>query len=173
MSFVYCKDELLTIHTQHYCSVLNRGNHSNILSLHLIWNYRKNAKFLNGLCDIYVPPPVLIPLTQLSHTCSDTQQCKYEDGIITLFDLCSPPGSKILIAVMFVAVSAAIFLCPLLIRSPCLIEPNELPPKPNLIGHRGAPMVSSLISGQLQISSSSVILSYSKLFHDIPCSDLM
>ncbi|XP_071773205.2 glycerophosphoinositol inositolphosphodiesterase GDPD2 isoform X1 [Centroberyx gerrardi] len=50
-------------------------------------------------------------------------------------------GSKILIAVAFVVVSAAIFLCPLLIHSPCLIELNELPPKPNLIGHRGAPML--------------------------------
>ncbi|XP_076005041.1 glycerophosphoinositol inositolphosphodiesterase GDPD2 [Genypterus blacodes] len=50
-------------------------------------------------------------------------------------------GSRILIAVLFVAVSAAIFLCPLLIRSPCLIESKELPPKPNLFGHRGAPML--------------------------------
>lgn len=41
-----------------------------------------------------------------------------------------------------VAVSAAIFLCPLYIqtRCPCLTE--ELPKKPELIGHRGAPMVS-------------------------------
>ncbi|XP_039976589.1 glycerophosphoinositol inositolphosphodiesterase GDPD2 isoform X2 [Xiphias gladius] len=50
-------------------------------------------------------------------------------------------GSKVLIAVVFVAVSAAIFLCPLLIQSPCLIELSELPKKPKLIGHRGAPML--------------------------------
>ncbi|XP_029917108.1 glycerophosphoinositol inositolphosphodiesterase GDPD2 isoform X2 [Myripristis murdjan] len=50
-------------------------------------------------------------------------------------------GSKILIAVVFAVVSAAIFLCPCFIHSPCLIELNELPPKPNLIGHRGAPML--------------------------------
>ncbi|KAF7663702.1 hypothetical protein LDENG_00200990 [Lucifuga dentata] len=50
-------------------------------------------------------------------------------------------GSKCLIAVGFAVVSAAIFLCPLFIQSPCLIEMNELPPKPNLIGHRGAPML--------------------------------
>lgn len=50
-------------------------------------------------------------------------------------------GSKILIAVVFVVVSAAIFLCPLLIQSPCLIEQSKLPPKPKLIGHRGAPML--------------------------------
>ncbi|KAM4621562.1 LOW QUALITY PROTEIN: glycerophosphoinositol inositolphosphodiesterase GDPD2 [Polymixia lowei] len=50
-------------------------------------------------------------------------------------------GSKVLIIVVFAVVSAAILLCPLLIRSPCLIEPEEIPPKPLLIGHRGAPML--------------------------------
>ncbi|GAA6223000.1 glycerophosphoinositol inositolphosphodiesterase GDPD2 isoform X1 [Lates japonicus] len=50
-------------------------------------------------------------------------------------------GSGVLIAVVFVAVSAAIFLCPLFIQSPCLIELSELPEKPKLIGHRGAPML--------------------------------
>lgn len=49
--------------------------------------------------------------------------------------------SKFLIAVIFVAVAAAIFLCPLFIKSPCLIELDELPTKPKLIGHRGAPML--------------------------------
>ncbi|XP_051277044.1 glycerophosphoinositol inositolphosphodiesterase GDPD2 isoform X2 [Dicentrarchus labrax] len=49
--------------------------------------------------------------------------------------------SKFLIAVAFIAVSAAIFLCPLYIQSPCLIEVHELPEKPKLIGHRGAPML--------------------------------
>ncbi|XP_068596533.1 glycerophosphoinositol inositolphosphodiesterase GDPD2 [Brachionichthys hirsutus] len=50
--------------------------------------------------------------------------------------------SKILIAVIFVAVSAAILLCPLYIQTqcPCLIE-GDLPEKPKLIGHRGAPML--------------------------------
>ncbi|XP_042348672.1 LOW QUALITY PROTEIN: glycerophosphoinositol inositolphosphodiesterase GDPD2-like [Plectropomus leopardus] len=49
--------------------------------------------------------------------------------------------SKFLIAAIFVAVSAAIFLCPLIIQSPCLIELSDLPEKPKLIGHRGAPML--------------------------------
>lgn len=53
--------------------------------------------------------------------------------------------SKFLIAVVFAGVSAAIFLCPLFIHSPCLIEWSELPEKPKLIGHRGAPMVSILL----------------------------
>ncbi|XP_056133272.1 glycerophosphoinositol inositolphosphodiesterase GDPD2 [Lampris incognitus] len=50
-------------------------------------------------------------------------------------------GSKTLIIVVFAMVSAAIFLCPLLIHSPCLIEGSELPTKPDLIGHRGVPML--------------------------------
>lgn len=49
-------------------------------------------------------------------------------------------------AVVFVVVSVAIFLCPLFIQSPCLIEKRKLPEKPKLIGHRGAPMVSNVIT---------------------------
>ncbi|XP_052010663.1 glycerophosphoinositol inositolphosphodiesterase GDPD2-like [Xyrauchen texanus] len=46
---------------------------------------------------------------------------------------------KIFIMVTFLAVSAAVFLCPLVICSPCIT--NNLPPKPALVGHRGAPML--------------------------------
>lgn len=49
--------------------------------------------------------------------------------------------SKYLIFLTFATVSIPIFLCPLWIRSPCLIEKHQLPLKPNLIGHRGAPML--------------------------------
>ncbi|CAK6964643.1 glycerophosphoinositol inositolphosphodiesterase GDPD2 [Scomber scombrus] len=57
------------------------------------------------------------------------------------FHMAKDKCSKFLIATVFVVVSAAIFLCPLLIDSPCLIELQELPEKPKLIGHRGAPML--------------------------------
>uniref|UniRef100_A0A672ZNP3 Glycerophosphodiester phosphodiesterase domain containing 2 n=1 Tax=Sphaeramia orbicularis TaxID=375764 RepID=A0A672ZNP3_9TELE len=43
--------------------------------------------------------------------------------------------------IMFVVVSAPIFICPLWIQSPCLIKQEQLPAKPKLIGHRGAPML--------------------------------
>nr|XP_057909386.1 glycerophosphoinositol inositolphosphodiesterase GDPD2 isoform X2 [Doryrhamphus excisus] len=49
--------------------------------------------------------------------------------------------SGFLMAAVYAGVSAAILLCPLLIRSPCLIDPSDLPHKPKLIGHRGAPML--------------------------------
>ncbi|KAM4732985.1 glycerophosphoinositol inositolphosphodiesterase GDPD2 [Anableps anableps] len=51
-------------------------------------------------------------------------------------------GSKFLIAVVFLVVSAFILLCPLLIHSPCLIDIKEITlTKPDLCGHRGAPML--------------------------------
>ncbi len=47
---------------------------------------------------------------------------------------------KVFIMMSFLVVSAAVFLCPLAICSPCIT--NNLPLKPALVGHRGAPMVS-------------------------------
>ncbi|KAM9849929.1 glycerophosphoinositol inositolphosphodiesterase GDPD2 isoform 1-T2 [Aulostomus maculatus] len=57
------------------------------------------------------------------------------------FHMAKKEFSKFLIAAVFVAVSSVIFLCPLFIQSPCLIEPDELPEKPKFVGHRGAPMM--------------------------------
>lgn len=48
-------------------------------------------------------------------------------------------ASKAVIMGTFMLLSALVFLSPLLIESPCICE--HLPPKPKLIGHRGAPMV--------------------------------
>ncbi|KAK5612813.1 hypothetical protein CRENBAI_006222 [Crenichthys baileyi] len=50
-------------------------------------------------------------------------------------------GSKFLIAVVFLVVSAFILLWPLVIHSPCLIDFKDLKAKPDLFGHRGAPML--------------------------------
>ncbi|XP_015242597.1 PREDICTED: glycerophosphoinositol inositolphosphodiesterase GDPD2 [Cyprinodon variegatus] len=52
-------------------------------------------------------------------------------------------GSKWIIGLVFVTVSAFIFICPIFIRSPCLIylEDLENTTKPSLWGHRGAPML--------------------------------
>ncbi|KAG7329165.1 hypothetical protein KOW79_007339 [Hemibagrus wyckioides] len=47
--------------------------------------------------------------------------------------------SKVSIIGVFMAVLVIIFLSPLLICSPCLID--TLPPKPRLVGHRGAPVL--------------------------------
>ncbi|XP_077589215.1 glycerophosphoinositol inositolphosphodiesterase GDPD2 isoform X2 [Stigmatopora nigra] len=49
--------------------------------------------------------------------------------------------SYFLLAFVYASVSAFILLCPLLICSPCLMDQADLPQKPKLIGHRGAPML--------------------------------
>ncbi|XP_073343505.1 glycerophosphoinositol inositolphosphodiesterase GDPD2 isoform X2 [Pagrus major] len=61
--------------------------------------------------------------------------------IFSGFDMAKKKWSKFVMAVVFATVSAVIFLCPLYIQSPCLIKWQELPEKPELIGHRGAPML--------------------------------
>uniref|UniRef100_A0A3Q4AEN5 GP-PDE domain-containing protein n=1 Tax=Mola mola TaxID=94237 RepID=A0A3Q4AEN5_MOLML len=64
-------------------------------------------------------------------------------GAITLLSPFIFKGSKFFIAAVFVVVCAAVLLCPLYIKNQCLclIEPSDLPDKPKLIGHRGAPML--------------------------------
>lgn len=53
-----------------------------------------------------------------------------------------PIGRKIVLLFLFFGVVLAIYLSPLCISSPCITESRHLPPKPKLMGHRGAPMVS-------------------------------
>lgn len=50
-------------------------------------------------------------------------------------------GHKIALLFMFFTIVLAIYLAPLCISSPCIMEPRDLPPKPGLVGHRGAPML--------------------------------
>lgn len=71
---------------------------------------------------------------------------KLVEGVVNMvLSVCLAPASRVLIMLAWALVSLAVFLCPLLIHdfSPCVLE--ELPPKPALVGHRGAPMVSTYI----------------------------
>lgn len=52
-------------------------------------------------------------------------------------------ASQMAILCSFFAVVFALYLAPLTISSPCIMEKKDLGPKPALIGHRGAPMVST------------------------------
>nr|XP_044620219.1 glycerophosphoinositol inositolphosphodiesterase GDPD2 isoform X3 [Equus asinus] len=52
-----------------------------------------------------------------------------------------PAGPKILLLFLFFGIALASYLAPLCISSPCIMEPRDLPPKPGLVGHRGAPML--------------------------------
>ncbi|KAM6151318.1 glycerophosphoinositol inositolphosphodiesterase GDPD2 [Rhynchocyon petersi] len=50
-------------------------------------------------------------------------------------------GAKIMLLLLFFGVALPIYLAPLCISSPCIMEPKNLPHKPGLVGHRGAPMM--------------------------------
>lgn len=46
----------------------------------------------------------------------------------------------------YLAVVVALYLVPLSISSPCIMDKAALGPKPAILGHRGAPMVSTDLS---------------------------
>ncbi|NXG12937.1 GDPD2 inositolphosphodiesterase, partial [Grallaria varia] len=50
-------------------------------------------------------------------------------------------GLRVFLLLVYCTVMIALYLAPLGISSPCIMEENQLPPKPALIGHRGAPML--------------------------------
>ncbi|KAM9599720.1 glycerophosphoinositol inositolphosphodiesterase GDPD2 isoform 2-T4 [Morphnus guianensis] len=50
-------------------------------------------------------------------------------------------GLKVFLLLVYCTVMIALYLAPLGITSPCIMEENQLPPKPALVGHRGAPML--------------------------------
>uniref|UniRef100_A0A8C3XC40 Glycerophosphodiester phosphodiesterase domain containing 2 n=1 Tax=Cyanoderma ruficeps TaxID=181631 RepID=A0A8C3XC40_9PASS len=50
-------------------------------------------------------------------------------------------GLRVFVLLVFWAAMIALYLAPLGITSPCIMEQNQLPPKPALVGHRGAPML--------------------------------
>lgn len=61
------------------------------------------------------------------------------------FPKACPPlsiGPKVLLLFLFFGITLVIYLAPLFISSPCIMKLGDLPPKPGLVGHRGAPMVS-------------------------------
>lgn len=54
-------------------------------------------------------------------------------------------ASQVTILCTFFTVVFLLYLAPLAISSPCIMEKKDLGPKPALIGHRGAPMVSGMV----------------------------
>ncbi|XP_030330544.1 glycerophosphoinositol inositolphosphodiesterase GDPD2 [Strigops habroptila] len=50
-------------------------------------------------------------------------------------------GLKVFLLILYCMVMIVLYLAPLGITSPCIMEENQLPPKPALVGHRGAPML--------------------------------
>ncbi|XP_054852927.1 glycerophosphoinositol inositolphosphodiesterase GDPD2 [Eublepharis macularius] len=48
---------------------------------------------------------------------------------------------RVLLLLLYLGIVITLYLVPLGIDSPCLLENSQLPPKPALFGHRGAPML--------------------------------
>ncbi|XP_014666712.1 PREDICTED: glycerophosphodiester phosphodiesterase domain-containing protein 5-like isoform X2 [Priapulus caudatus] len=53
----------------------------------------------------------------------------------------SGAGHRIVLLVAYIGLMMFVYLCPLMIRSPCITSRAELPMKPLLFGHRGAPEI--------------------------------
>lgn len=80
--------------------------------------------------------------------------CKMLPMHLPLHLLCLSPGLKVFLLLAYSAAMIALYLAPLGITSPCIMEENQLPPKPALVGHRGAPMVSNSTCTALKVTRS-------------------
>nr|XP_009686628.1 PREDICTED: glycerophosphodiester phosphodiesterase domain-containing protein 5 [Struthio camelus australis] len=95
-----------------------------------------------------------------------------------VFFFCFASASQMLMFTAYLAVVVALYLVPLTISSPCIMEKKALGPKPAIIGHRGAPMLApenTLMSFQKAVEQKTygvqadVVLSYDGvpfLMHD-------
>ena len=66
-------------------------------------------------------------------------------------------------SLVFAIIVIAVYLSPLLIQlhTPCLSD--QIPPKPKLIGHRGAPMVGLSLSLSLSLSLELIFYLFEKI----------
>lgn len=65
--------------------------------------------------------------------------CNYVDAAYLL------PVFQVVVVLLYVSVLLALYVVPLHITSPCIMDPATLKPRPAVIGHQGAPMVSQLM----------------------------
>ena len=49
--------------------------------------------------------------------------------------------TKILCICIYLTVMTGLYISPLFIKSPCVIDSEKIPDKPKIIAHRGAPVV--------------------------------
>ena len=60
----------------------------------------------------------------------------------TSYLLSSITDCKLFWLVVYISCMVALYVAPLFLHSPCIVDPNLIPPKPHLIAHRGASGVS-------------------------------
>ncbi|KAL8179947.1 UNVERIFIED_CONTAM: hypothetical protein K2H54_000303 [Gekko kuhli] len=61
--------------------------------------------------------------------------------VVDCFYRTSRSALGVLLLLLYLGIVIALYLAPLGIDSPCFMEHSQLPPKPALFGHRGAPML--------------------------------
>ena len=54
------------------------------------------------------------------------------------------PGFQVVVLLLYLSVLLGLYMAPLSITSPCIMDHANLTPRPDVIGHQGAPMVSQL-----------------------------
>lgn len=62
---------------------------------------------------------------------------------------------QVVLMLLFFSVLLGLYVAPLYITSPCIMDPESLGPRPDVIGQRGAPMVSRPRCCQLDINRTS------------------
>lgn len=53
---------------------------------------------------------------------------------------------QVVVVLLYLSVLLGLYVVPLYITSPCIMDPASLKQRPDVIGHQGAPMVSQLTS---------------------------
>lgn len=65
-----------------------------------------------------------------------------DKNFITVVALCPLPVFQVVVMLLYLSVLLGLYVVPLYITSPCIMDPSTLRPRPDVIGQRGAPMVS-------------------------------
>lgn len=60
--------------------------------------------------------------------------------------MCPLPAFQVVVVLLYLSVLLGLYVVPLYITSPCIMDPSNLKQRPDVIGHQGAPMVSQLTS---------------------------
>lgn len=53
---------------------------------------------------------------------------------------------QVVVVLLYLSVLLGLYMVPLYITSPCIMDPTTLKQRPDVIGHQGAPVVSQLTS---------------------------
>lgn len=76
--------------------------------------------------------------TPVLHTLS---WCAWYTQSTSIISACVCVGFQVLLLLLYVCVLLALYLTPLTISSPCIMDRSNLKPQPTIISRRGAPMV--------------------------------